>query len=58
MGKGGRFGKYGEQKRFDRLRQSRDQKSRIIKDFSRGKPFWDLPHPKPDKGSEPKKNHQ
>jgi len=27
MGKGGRFGKYGEQKRFERLRQKRQMPS-------------------------------
>jgi len=56
MGKGGRFGKYGEQKRFDRLRQSRSQKSRMIRDFPRDKPFGGFPHPQPEKGSKPKKD--
>ena len=35
MGKGGRFGKYGEQKRLERLRQ----KQRDIAPFKRGKKF-------------------
>jgi hypothetical protein len=33
MGKGGRFGKYGEQKRFQRLRQKKKLSPRIIKNL-------------------------
>jgi hypothetical protein len=33
MGKGGRFGKYGEQKRFQRLRQKKKLTLKIIKDL-------------------------
>ncbi len=40
MGKGGRFGKYGEQKRFERLRQKRQMpfQSKNIKKLSPKKP--------------------
>ncbi|MBI5967456.1 MAG: hypothetical protein HY882_06335 [Deltaproteobacteria bacterium] len=33
MGKGGRFGKYGEHKRFQRLRQGRERAIKMAKDF-------------------------
>ena len=41
MGKGGRFGKYGEQKRLKRLRQKEwnSPRSQIGKKFSERKPF-------------------
>lgn len=40
MGKGGRFGKYGEQKRFERLRQKRQSTfpSKITRKFLERKP--------------------
>ncbi len=55
MGKGGRFGKYGEHKRFDRLRQSRDQKLRMTKNIPRGKTIRDLPYQKQEEGSKENK---
>jgi len=40
MGRGGRFGKYGEQKRFERLRQKRQNPlpSKYQKSFKEKKP--------------------
>jgi len=37
MGKGGRFGKYGEHKRFQRLRQSKDYGIKLTKKGTKGK---------------------
>jgi hypothetical protein len=56
MGQGGRFGKYGEMKRFDRLRQSRGQKVRLVKELPLRKPPSDFPRPK--RNENPKGNKE